>query len=200
MLQNPGHRLILASGSASRRAMLSAAGLKFEVRTSGVDETAVKRAVGGDAIDTALRLADLKAQAVASTEPDALVIGADQILVCEGIHYDKPASTKAAAGQLRALRGRTHILVTAVVCYERTSRVWHHTESPRLAMREFSEEFLRAYLDAEGDDVSTTVGAYRVEGLGAHLFTSIEGDYASVLGLPLLPLLGFLRDRHYLVF
>ena len=101
----------------------------------------------------------------------------------------------AAAGQLRALRGRTHVLATAVVCHEQGGRVWQHAESPRLTMREFSEEFLKDYLDAEGDSVSTTVGAYRVEGLGAHLFTCIAGDYAAVLGLPLLPLLAFLRGH-----
>jgi septum formation protein len=199
MLQRPGSRLILASGSASRRALLTAAGLEFEVRPAGVDEAAVKRAADRDAIKTALRLADLKAQAIATVAPDAFIIGADQILVCEGVWYDKPANREDAAEQLRALRGRTHVLATAVVCYEHGTQVWCHTDAPHLTMREFSDEFLRTYLDAEGDIVSTTVGGYRIEGIGVHLFSSVEGDHATVLGLPLLPLLAFLREAGHLL-
>lgn len=198
-LQVPETRLILASASASRRALLQAAGLTFEVRPSGVDEAEVKQSADGDAIATALLLADLKAQAVARKEPDAFVIGADQILVCDGVWFDKPANTGAAASQLRALRGRTHELATAVVCHAKGRRIWQHTDTPRLTMRHFSEEFLRAYLAVEGEAVTSSVGAYRLEGLGAHLFTSITGDHATVLGLPLLPLLALLRSAHILV-
>jgi septum formation protein len=193
-LQSSGIRLILASASASRRALLEAAGLTFEVHPSGVDESEVKQSADRDAIATALALADLKAQAVARQEPDAVVIGADQILVCDGAWFDKPADAGAAADQLRTLRGRTHELATAVVCYAKGARIWQHTDTPRLTMRDFSEEFLQAYLLAEGEAVTGSVGAYRLEGLGAHLFTSIAGDHATVLGLPLLPLLGFLRE------
>ncbi len=192
-LQSSEIRLILASASASRRGLLQAAGLTFEVRPSGIDEAQVKQSADQDAIATALRLADLKAQAVARKEPDALVIGADQILVCDGVWFDKPADAEAAANQLRMLRGRTHELATAVVCYAKGTRVWQYTDVPRLTMRHFSEEFLRAYLDAEGEAVTSSVGAYRLEGLGSHLFTSVAGDHATVLGLPLLPLLAFLR-------
>lgn len=193
-LQCAGTRLILASASASRRGLLAAAGLTFEVHPSGVDEAEVKRSPDRDAIATALVLADLKARAVAVKEPDALVIGADQILVCDGAWFDKPADTEAAANQLRMLRGRTHELATAVVAYAKGARVWQHTETPRLTMRHFSEAFLQEYLAAEGEAVASTVGAYRLEGLGAHLFTSTDGNHATILGLPLLPLLGFLRD------
>jgi septum formation protein len=192
-LQSSGIQLILASASASRRGLLQAAGLTFEVRPSGIDEAEVKQSADQDAIATALLLADLKAQAVARKEPDALVIGADQILVCDGVWFDKPANAEAAANQLRMLRGRTHELATAVVCYAKGTRVWHCTDTPRLTMRHFSEEFLRNYLAAEGEAVTTSVGAYRLEGLGAHLFTSIDGNHSAVLGLPLLPLLEFLR-------
>jgi septum formation protein len=199
MLQRTGTRLILASASASRRAVLAAAGLAFEVRPSGVDEAVVKRSAAGDATAVALLLADLKAQAVARMEPDAVVIGADQILVCGEARFDKPDDPGEAASQLRALRGRTHELATAVVCYVEGRRVWQHTETPRLTMRDFSEDFLKTYLAAEGEAVTSTVGAYRVEGLGVHLFASIDGDHTAVLGLPLIPLLGFLRRRGIIV-
>ncbi len=161
--QVSGRRLILASASASRRTLLEAAGLTFEVRPSGVDEDEVKQSADGDAIATALLLADLKAKAVARKEPDALVIGADQILVCDGVWFDKPVDTGAAADQLRMLRGRTHELATAVVCHADGVRIWQHAESPRLTMRQFSEAFLQDYLAAEGEAVTSTVGAYRLE-------------------------------------
>ncbi len=195
-------RLILASASASRRALLAAAGVTFDVRPADIDEAEIKRGALADGMnveETALRLADLKATAVARRSPEALVIGADQILVCGGVWFDKPVDVDAAREQLRVLRGRPHVLVTAVVCHRDEDRVWHDVATPRLVMRDFSEDFLEGYLAAEGGTVATTVGAYRLESRGVQLFDSIEGDYSAILGLPLMPLLSFLRRERLLV-
>ena len=194
-------RLILASASQARAALLTAAGLPFEVRAAHIDEAEIKRsarAEGVDADDTALLLAELKAHRIARLNPDALVIGADQLLVCEDRWFDKPTDLAEARAHLQALRGRTHTLVTAMVCQRGDQRVWHHVAKPRLTMRSFSEAFLTAYLATEGQAVTSTVGAYRLEGLGVQLFDRIEGEHSAILGLPLLPLLGFLRQHQVL--
>lgn len=188
--------LILASGSAARRAVLDGAGLRFAVRVADVDEAAIKRgaqAEGLDAAAAALRLADAKAAAVAPAAPDAVVIGADQILVCDGIWYDKPAGLAAARRQLLALRGRPHVLVTAVVTRRGADRLWQHCATPRLTMRMFSPAFLDAYCALEGEQVLGSVGAYRLEGPGVQLFEAVDGEHAAILGLPLLALLEHLR-------
>jgi septum formation protein len=202
MLQLPQPPLILASASSSRRNLLAAAGLRFEIEPARVDEGAVKRAARADgrgAAGAALALADLKAARVADQNPTALVIGADQILVCDGAWFDKPEDQVAARAQLATLRGRSHTLATAVVCHRGAARVWHHLAEPRLTMRDFSDAFLDAYLAAEGDAVTSTVGAYRLEERGAHLFNQVDGDHAAILGLPLLPLLCFLRHHGLLI-
>jgi septum formation protein len=121
------------------------------------------------------------------------VIGCDQLLVCEGRPFDKPESLDAARAHLRALRGKRHDLVTATVAYRGGERVWGDVTVPRLTMRDFSDAFLEAYLTAEGEAVCASVGAYRVEGLGVHLFSRIEGEHSAILGLPMVPLLSFLR-------
>jgi septum formation protein len=191
-------RLILASGSGIRAALLHAAGLSFETNAASIDEAAIKdaaRAEGAAAEDAALGLAQLKAQRVARLAPDALVIGCDQLLVCEDVWFDKPADLAAARAQLLALRGKRHVLVTAVLCQCGGQRLWHHIARPALTMRSFSESFLDAYLALEGDRVTESVGAYRLEGPGVQLFDRIEGEHSAILGLPLLPLLGFLRQH-----
>ena len=196
MLQAEQPRLVLASQSAARAGLLAAAGLRFEARPARVDEAAVKeacRAEGLDAADCALTLAGLKAERV--RDPGALVIGADQLLVCEGAWFDKPADLDGARDHLRALRGRTHTLVTAVVCQRGGQEAWHHVASPALVMRRFSDAVLDAYVDAEGEALLSCVGAYRMEGAGIHLFDRIEGEHSAILGLPMLPLLGFLRQH-----
>ncbi len=194
MLQQASPPIILASGSATRRALLQAAGLHFTAVATGVDEDAVKRearVLDATPADTALRLARLKAQAV--RQPDALVIGCDQILVCGGIWHDKPPTLQAARTQLAALRGRTHVLATATVVLRGGVELWHHAASPRLTMRAFSDAFLDSYLRAEGPALLASVGAYRLEGLGVHLFEAVHGEHSAILGLPVLALLGFLR-------
>lgn len=196
-LQRAAPRLVLASASASRRALLAGAGLAFTVQPAAVDEDVEKRsarAEGTTVEAAALRLADLKASTVARQDQEAIVIGADQILVCDGVWFDKPSGVAEARDQLRLLRGRGHVLATAVVCHQGVARLWSHVAMPQLIMRCFSDAFLEAYLAAEGTAVVATVGAYRLEGLGVQLFSSVDGDHSAVLGLPLLPLLDFLRE------
>lgn len=196
MIQAEQPFLILASQSVARAAVLAAAGLRFETRPARVDEAAVKaamRAEGATPEDTALALAGMKAGRV--REAGAVVIGADQILVCEDAWFDKPDGRETARVQLSALRGRTHTLVTAIVCQRGGHEIWRHVARPSLRMRPFSDAFLDAYLDAEGDAILSSVGAYRLEGLGIQLFDDVAGEHAAVLGVPLLSLLGFLRQH-----
>ena len=198
MIQAAAPRLILASASATRRTLLERAGLRFEARAPGVDEAAIKAAALAEGIspaDAATLLAEAKAERVARREPDALVIGCDQLLVCEGRWFDKPESLDAARTQLLALRGKRHELVTATVAYRGGERVWGDVTVPRLTMRAFSDTFIDTYLALEGEAMLASVGAYRVEGPGIHLFSRIEGEHSTILGLPLLPLLGFLRGH-----
>ena len=192
-------RLILASNSASRKAMLEGVGIAFEAMPSGVDEAAIKSGFSGPPAALATALAKAKAGAIATRHPDALVIGSDQLLVCGGDIYDKPRDLAEAAQHLQALSGRTHELVTAVCLVQAGETAWLHVARVTLSMRSLSDAFLQQYLTAEGDALLHCVGAYRLEGLGAQLFTSIEGDYFTVLGLPLLALLGALRARGVLL-
>lgn len=196
-LQSVSPALILASASASRQALLARAGLRFTVRPAAIDEAETKRAAqaeGATAGEAALLLAGMKARRIARTVPDALVIGSDQLLECDGRWFDKPPDLAAARTHLQALRGRTHVLATAVVVQRGEQALWQHVAMPRLAMRAFDDAFLDAYLAAEGEALTTTVGAYRLEGRGVHLFAAVEGEHAAILGLPLLPLLGYLRQ------
>ncbi len=189
-------QLILASGSTARLAVLQAAGLRVLVQPASLDEDAVKRAAqdaGWSPDAAALRLAELKAATV--SDPDALVIGADQILTCDGHWFDKPADLDQAATHLRRLRGRDHLLHTAIVVLQRGRVAWRHLATPRLHMRALSDHFIDAYVAAEGPELLSSVGAYRLEGLGIQLFDTVEGEHAAILGLPILPLLGFLRQQ-----
>ena len=190
--------LILASASASRAAVLRQAGLALSQIPAGVDEDEVKRSLGAegaDAAHVATTLADLKAQQVSRRHPDAFVIGADQMLECNGVWFDKPPDLDHARAHLVSLRGRTHELVTAAVVVRGGARLWQHVDRARLTMRPFSDAFIDEYLAAVGAEVCGTVGAYRLEGHGAQLFSRVQGDFFTILGLPLLPLLDFLRGH-----
>jgi septum formation protein len=190
--------LILASASPSRRQLLSNAGLRFAVEPSGVDEEEVTLSLKGErasAQDIATTLAEMKAVRVSARYPDALVIGADSTLACEGELFDKPATLADARRQILALAGKTHELCSSVVVARNGARLWHHAERGLLTMRAMSERFVDSYLARAGQAVCASVGAYQLEGLGVHLFSRIEGDYFTVLGLPLLPLLSFLSEH-----
>ena len=201
-LQAAEPRLVLASASASRRALLAGAGLRFEARPAAVDEVEIKAAAQAEGLpagEAALLLAAAKAERIARRDPEALVIGCDQLLVCDGRWFDKPADMAGAADHLRALSGRAHVLETATVAWRGGRQVWQHLERPRLVMRPLGEEFIAAYLALEGEAVLGSVGAYRLEGPGVQLFERIEGEHSAILGLPLLPLLGFLRQHRVLL-
>ena len=189
--------LILASGSSARRILLENAGLTVQARPVDLDEEALRRsceAQGQTLSQTAIALADAKANlATRDLGFEDLTVAADQILDLDGVAFAKPGSVAEAGEHLRRLRGRTHVLRTAVVLYKGGEKIWEHLASPRLTMRAFSEAFLEAYLEREGAAILSCVGAYRLEGPGIQLFSAVEGAQDAVLGLPLLPLLEELR-------
>jgi septum formation protein len=179
--------------------MLEAAGVAFEAQAPGVDEEAAKASLAAEGLDgraLADALAEMKAVKLSRRYPDALVLGCDSTVVtADGVLIDKAGSRDEAAAQLRVLAGTTHRLTSAVVAAEHGLPVWRHVDTARLSMRPFSEEFLQAYLDAEWPAIGNCVGGYRLEGLGAQLFRRIDGSSFTILGLPLLPLLDWLRVR-----
>jgi septum formation protein len=195
-------RLVLASQSASRRAMLDAAGVPFNATAPGVDEDAAKaglRAQGVAPRDFADALAELKALRVSQREPDALVLGSDSLMVlAEGTILDKPRDRAEAATHLRAMSAGRHAIVSAAVIAEGARPVWRHVDRAMLHVRPLSEAFIERYLDAEWPAIAGCAGCFRIEGLGAQLFARIDGSQFTVLGMPLLPVLDYLRVREVL--
>lgn len=193
--------VILASGSASRRALLAGAGVAAKSIKPNVDEDAAKagmRAEGLSVRDQAIQLAELKAVKVSRSTP-GLVIGGDQMLNLDGEAFDKPVDIEAARSHLIKLSGKSHRLETAIVVAENGAPVWRFLARPKLTVRTLSEQFIDDYLSTCGAQLLSTVGAYQLEDRGSQIFTQIEGDYFSILGLPLLPLLDYLRVRGVLL-
>ena len=190
--------LVLASGSRTRARMLESAGVAIEIAVPNIDEPELMQSLqaAGDSVERAAEaLAEMKAMRVAARYPGRLVLGCDQMLECDGQWLDKPRDRGEAREQLKRLRGRTHRLVTSAVLARDEIRVWHHTEIAEMRMRDFSDGFLDFYVGRAGEDILRSVGAYQLEGLGAQLFERVKGDFFTILGLPLLPVLAILREH-----
>ncbi len=195
---SPASSIVLASASTIRAKLLAAAGVPHRVEPAQIDEDEIKaslRLERAPAASVAEILAEAKALQVSQRHRDAMVIGADQVLACAGRLYDKPSDIASARAQLQSLRGQAHRLYAGVCVVHDGQPIWHHNDHADLTMRSFSDAFLDDYLRNIDDDVCQTIGGYRLEGPGAQLFSHIDGDHFTIFGLPLLPLLDFLRGH-----
>ena len=204
MLQKSKHQIILASNSSGRAALLKGAGIDFTKNAANLDERAIEEALTVDGVcpdpaDVALVLARAKAEYISAGQGDAYVIGADQVLALGDKIFEKPVTMDIARENLLKFRGRTHYLHAAICVARNGETIWQHVETASMTMRDFSSDFLAEYLAEAGDSVKTSVGAYRLEETGIHLFEKIEGDYFTILGLPLIPLLDFFREQGIVV-
>ncbi len=193
------HDLILASKSSARRDMLAKAGLAFEIKPSNVDETAIMKKMTADrfyAPGIALELAKEKALDVAAKNDGALVIGADQTLEFDGVLMAKAKTDKEACQKLKSMRDDTHTLTSAVCVAKGNNILWTHIDDAALTMKNLDDDFMDWYCAHAGDALTRTVGAYELEGLGSWLFSSVKGDFFTILGMPLLPLLAYLYNHH----
>lgn len=194
--------LILASASKTRAELLKNAGIFVECDPANVDEDSVKDALkdeGATAVQVAETLAELKAQSVSRRHPGAMIIGADQTLDCEGRWFDKPENKEQARENLLAFKGKKHRLNASVCIVRDGQRLWHVNDPAEMHVRDFSNDWLDWYIDTVGEEICESVGGYRLEGPGSQLFSAVRGDYFTVLGLPLLPLMQFLRGHSVIV-
>ena len=193
-------RLILASKSASRRAMLDAAGVEYDAMPANIDERAIEQNLrGATSAEIAEALSVAKAAALASEHPDALVLGSDSLVVVDGRRFDKLASREDAADHLRFFSGKIMELHSAAALVRADTCEWSHADVAKLHVRELSEDFIAHYLDHEWPEIGYTVGCFRIEAMGVQLFERIEGDQFTVLGMPLIPVLGALREQGVLI-
>jgi septum formation protein len=191
--------LVLASRSDIRGKILAAAGLRFEIRPSTIDERAIEAQAGvNDPAGVARHLAHAKASAVAAGLPGRVVLGADQTLARGAKRFTKPTDRNAASGQLRDLRGRTHELHSALALVRDGSLLFSCVDTAKLTMRNFGDRYLEDYIDMAGEAALKSVGGYQLEGIGIHLFERVEGDYFTILGLPLMQLLAYLRQNKFI--
>ena len=193
-------KFILASGSAARQSMLEGAGLSFEVYPADIDERRISDdllAVNASCrLDIALKLAEEKAITVSKQKPDQVVIGSDQVLELDGVILNKAVGKDDALKKLKSMRGKTHRLISGVAVVKNGNVLWSITDQVSLTMRDLSDDDLARYADQAGDALTSCVGAYQIEGLGAWLFSKVEGDYFTIMGMPLLPLLGYLYEEY----
>ena len=188
--------LILASKSAARQALLNQAGIAFEVAVAAIDEPAIRAAAeaeGASADDIAVLLAEMKGERIAANHPEAMIIASDQLLVCDGRLFGKPRNLEEAKAQLAALSGKRHQLVTAVILFDKSKRIWHHIARPEITFHDLDEALISDYLAFFGDEALHSPGSYFLEGPGIHLFSDIFGDYYAILGLPMMALLPQLK-------
>lgn len=191
--------IVLASASATRTRLLSEAGISHICEPADIDEDTIKSQWTGTPENLALKLAEEKACTVSLRHPDAWTIGCDQVLAFDGQVFSKPGTRDQVRNQLSQLRANTHQLISAVYLVQNGNSVWSHTDTAVLQMRDFSNAFLDTYLNQVGPNVLASVGAYHLEGLGAQLFEKVDGDYFTILGLPLIPLLTSLRSMRVIL-
>ena len=193
--------LLLASASPIRLQLLRSAGLEVTAQPARIDEDAIRQALQADAAsprDIADALAEMKARKLAEKNPEALVLGCDQILAFKGRVFGKPETPDEARGQLSGFRGQTHQLISALVLYDAGKPIWRHMSEAKLTMRPLSDSYLDDYISRNWQSLRESVGGYKLEEEGIRLFFTIEGDYFSILGLPILPLLGYLGTRGFI--